>query len=61
MWGWGNPHYSTAADGGLRDALSILDQCIAYAQDNIEVHHINEIYGITTVPEKLELLDQILR
>ena len=47
------------ADGGLRDALSILDQCIAYAQDNIEVHHINEIYGITTVPEKLELLDQI--
>lgn len=47
------------ADGGLRDALSILDQCIAYAQDHIEVHHINEIYGITTVPEKLELLDQI--
>lgn len=47
------------ADGGLRDALSILDQCIAYAQDNIEVHHINEIYGITTVPEKIELLDQI--
>lgn len=47
------------ADGGLRDALSILDQCIAYAQDNIEVHHINEIYGITTVPEKIELLNQI--
>ena len=31
------------ADGGLRDALSILDQCIAYAKDNIELHHINEI------------------
>lgn len=43
------------ADGGLRDALSILDQCIAYAQNNIQVHHINEIYGITTIQEKLEL------
>lgn len=49
------------ADGGLRDALSILDQCIAYAQDNIEIHHINEIYGITTVKEKLELLDHIFQ
>lgn len=44
------------SDGGMRDALSILDQCIAYAQDNIKVHHINEIYGITTVQEKIELL-----
>lgn len=49
------------ADGGLRDALSILDQCIAYAQDNIEIHHINEIYGITTVKEKIELLDFIFQ
>ena len=43
------------ADGGLRDALSILDQCIAYAQNHIQVHHINEIYGITTIQEKLDL------
>lgn len=49
------------ADGGLRDALSILDQCIAYAQDNIEIHHINEIYGIITVKEKIELLDFIFQ
>lgn len=47
------------ADGGLRDALSILDQCIAYAQNEIQVHHINEIYGITTVSEKLEILNLI--
>lgn len=49
------------ADGGLRDALSILDQCIAYAQDDIKVHHINEIYGITTVKEKLTLFDHIFQ
>ncbi|MGX8833198.1 DNA polymerase III subunit gamma/tau [Amedibacillus sp. YH-ame6] len=47
------------ADGGLRDALSILDQCIAYAKDHVELHHINEIYGITTVQEKLELFHSI--
>ncbi|BBK23244.1 DNA polymerase III subunit gamma/tau [Amedibacterium intestinale] len=51
---------SQLADGGLRDALSILDQCIAYAQNNIEVHHINEIYGITTVSEKIQMLNDII-
>lgn len=44
-------------DGGMRDALSIMDQCIAYAQNHIQVHHINEIYGITTVKEKIELFN----
>lgn len=48
------------ADGGLRDALSILDKCIAYAQNNIEEHHINEIYGIVSVEEKVNTLQQIM-
>lgn len=47
------------SDGGMRDALSIMDQCIAYAQDDIKVHHINEIYGITTIKEKIELFNYI--
>lgn len=47
------------SDGGMRDAWSILDQCIAYAQNDIQVHHINEIYGILTVKEKLSLFDMI--
>ncbi|MEG1701911.1 MAG: DNA polymerase III subunit gamma/tau [Erysipelotrichaceae bacterium] len=50
---------SQLADGGMRDALSILDQCIAYAQNNIETKHINEIYGITTVTEKLQMLASV--
>lgn len=49
------------SDGGMRDALSILDQCIAYAQNDIKVAHINEIYGILTVKEKLELLSLVLQ
>ncbi|MFQ8582642.1 MAG: hypothetical protein ACLSA6_08930 [Holdemania massiliensis] len=42
------------ADGGMRDALSIMDQCIAYAQNHITAAHVNEIYGITTITEKLK-------
>lgn len=49
------------ADGGLRDALSILDQCIAYAKNDIHLEHINEVYGITTVQEKLELFQNIFK
>lgn len=47
------------SDGGMRDALSILDQCIAYAQNDIKVKHINEIYGILTVKEKLAFISMI--
>ncbi len=48
------------ADGGMRDALSILDQCIAYAQNDINSMHVNEIYGITTVKEKLTVLQYVI-
>lgn len=47
------------SDGGMRDALSILDQCIAYAQDEITVKHVNDIYGITTIQEKMDLIQNI--
>lgn len=49
------------ADGGMRDALSILDQCIAYAQNNIEAHQVNEIYGIATVEDKLSILESVFQ
>ena len=50
---------ATLADGGMRDALSILDQCIAYAQDHITAADVNAIYGITTTEEKLEMLSNV--
>ena len=49
------------ADGGMRDALSIMDQCIAYAQNHITAAHVNEIYGITTVSKKIEMLQWIFQ
>ena len=50
---------ASLADGGMRDALSILDQCIAYAQDYITAEDVNAIYGITTTEEKLEMLSNV--
>lgn len=36
------------ADGGMRDALSILDQCVAYGSSHIDVNDIRKIYGVVT-------------
>ena len=36
------------ADGGMRDALSILDQCVAYCSSHIDVNDISKIYGVVT-------------
>lgn len=44
------------ADGGVRDALSILDQVIAYSQNQITVEDVHAIYGILSVEEKINLL-----
>lgn len=50
---------SQLADGGVRDALSILEQCIAYAQDDLKAIHVNEIYGIATTQDKLKLIEAV--
>ena len=47
------------ADGGMRDALSILDQCIAYARDDITAAKVGEVYGVASLSEKLEMFDLI--
>lgn len=36
------------ADGGMRDALSILDQCVVYCSSHIDVNDIRKIYGVVT-------------
>lgn len=51
---------SQLADGGVRDALSILEQVIAYSGDELNTQHVNDIYGIATTQDKLRLLDAII-
>ena len=50
---------ASLAEGGMRDALSIMDQCAAYTGDSITEEEINNIYGLTTNEEKLGMFKDI--
>ncbi|MCD8574070.1 MAG: DNA polymerase III subunit gamma/tau [Erysipelotrichaceae bacterium] len=50
---------SQLADGGMRDALSILEQIIAYSGEKITVDDVYKVYGLTTSQEKIALLRTI--
>jgi DNA polymerase III subunit gamma/tau len=47
------------ADGGMRDALSMLDQAIAFNQDTITSADLFNLFGMVSVDEKLTLLEAI--
>ena len=48
------------ADGGMRDALSILDQVLAYSQNKLDVQDILDIFALESKEEKLALLNSII-
>lgn len=50
---------SQLADGGMRDSLSILDQCIAYCSSNITVDNVREIYGVLTTSDIGKLFEHL--
>ena len=54
------PLIAELADGGVRDALGILDQTIAYAGDNLTGNHVRDIYGVASTAEIIDLIDNIL-
>jgi DNA polymerase-3 subunit gamma/tau len=47
------------ADGSMRDALSILDQVIAYSGDNITIDSVNKVLGIIPSDVYFNILDAI--
>ena len=49
-----------AAEGSVRDGLSLLDQSISYAQGNISEKNIKEIIGLNDPTEISELLDLLI-
>ncbi|MBQ1477576.1 MAG: DNA polymerase III subunit gamma/tau [Erysipelotrichaceae bacterium] len=49
------------AEGGMRDALSILEQCLAYNSAGIYLEDIENIFGLTTTAVKVELLEKVHR
>ena len=48
------------ADGGMRDALSILDQVLAYSGNKLEVQDILDIFALESKEEKIALLNSII-
>ena len=49
------------ADGGMRDALSILDQVLAYSGNKLDVQDILDIFALESKEEKIGLLNAIIR
>lgn len=49
------------ADGGMRDALSILDQCVAYCTSHIDANDIRKIYGVITSEDIGQLFNSVYK
>lgn len=49
------------ADGGMRDALSILDQVLAYSSSSLREEDVLAIYGLASDAEKVDLLTSLKR
>ena len=49
------------ADGGMRDALSILDQALAYSGNSLTQKDILSVFGLTSVAEKINLMQKIAK
>ena len=48
------------ADGGMRDALSILDQVLAYSGDKLSVQDVLDIFALESNEEKINLINSIV-
>ena len=47
------------ADGGMRDALSILDQILAYSNNSLSVEDVYSIFGLLSTKEKINLIKDV--
>ena len=47
------------AEGGMRDALSLLEQCLAYNPKELKLEDVENIFGLTSTAKEVELYNQI--
>ncbi len=47
------------SDGGMRDALSILDQVLAYSDNSLKQNDVLELFGLTSVEQKINIIEDI--
>ena len=50
---------SRMAEGGMRDALSLLEQCLAYNPDELKLEDIENIFGLTSTEKELDLYKKV--
>ncbi|MEE3409690.1 MAG: DNA polymerase III subunit gamma/tau, partial [Erysipelotrichaceae bacterium] len=43
------------AEGGMRDALSLLEQCLSYDPSELKLEDVEHIFGLTSVEEEVDL------
>ena len=49
------------AAGGMRDAISVLDQCIAFAGSRIELQHVELVLGTVSEEDTAALIDAVIQ
>ena len=47
------------AEGGMRDALSLLEQCLAYNPNELKLEDIENIFGLTSTEKEVDLFNKI--
>ena len=47
------------AEGGMRDALSLLEQCLAYNPDEVKLEDVEHIFGLTSTSEEVDLYKKV--
>ncbi|MCI1245403.1 MAG: DNA polymerase III subunit gamma/tau [Bacilli bacterium] len=47
------------ADGGMRDALSILEQTLAYSGNKLSASDVLDLYGLASMDEKIALIEAV--
>lgn len=52
---------ASLSDGGMRDSLSILDQCVAYCSDAISTDDVRKIYGVVTSRDIAQLFQYLYK
>ena len=50
---------SRMAEGGMRDALSLLEQCLAYNPDELKLEDVENIFGLTSVDKEVKLYSDV--
>ncbi|MCE4956727.1 DNA polymerase III subunit gamma/tau [Macrococcoides caseolyticum] len=51
---------ATSAEGGMRDALSILDQAIAFGEDQLTLNHVLNVTGSVGRNDLMTLMDKVI-